>query len=64
MATRTGDDFDRPGFEGQRGLEPPSYLPRAAGLYSEVTWDRDWSRASRPVRSRRDDAETPPPSAE
>jgi hypothetical protein len=64
MATRTSGGSDRGGFENRRGLEPASYLPRTAGLYSEVTWDRDWSRASRPARPSRDDAETPTPPSE
>jgi hypothetical protein len=56
MSTRKlGLDRARP--EGRRTIEPSPFPARAAGLYSEVVWDRSWAASSRERRAALADAD-------
>jgi len=42
MSTRRIGSLDRARPESRRSAPPP-FAARAAGLYSEVVWDRNWA---------------------
>jgi hypothetical protein len=46
MLSHTTDGLERPRLPRRRGVEPSAFTARAAGLYSEVVWDRSWAAPS------------------
>ena len=48
MAIHNPDALDQSQLQRRRVPEPSSITARTAGLYSEVVWDRDWSRPASP----------------
>ncbi len=61
MPTRTTDGLDRTRRDVRADLEPSLYTARAAGLYSEVVWDRSRVAAERPARRPANDGAAPHP---
>lgn len=51
MAMRSTDRLDRVRLAGRRDREPLPFTARAAGLYSEVVWDRNWTEPSLRTRA-------------
>lgn len=43
MSIQGTDGLDRPRLRRRGGLAPSPFTARAAGLYSEVVWDRSWA---------------------
>lgn len=44
MSIQGTQELDRPRLPQRSGLAPSPSTARAAGLYSEVIWDRSWAR--------------------
>jgi len=51
MSTRRTSGLDRLRPESRSNLEPSPFGARAAGLYSEVVWDRSWAVPARDKRA-------------
>ena len=60
MSIQRTDGLDRPRLPRRRGLEPSPFTARAAGLYSEVVWDRSWSTPSPTKRAAATEADHHP----
>lgn len=46
MSSHSTDGLERSRLPRRRGVEPSAFTARAAGLYSEVVWDRSWAAPS------------------
>ncbi len=51
------DGLDRPRLPRRKGLAPSPFTARAAGLYSEVVWDRSWAAPAPGKQSAATDAD-------
>lgn len=46
MSIQGTDELDAPRLAHRRDLAPSPFTARAAGLYSEVVWDRSWATST------------------
>ncbi|HYC98042.1 hypothetical protein [Brevundimonas sp.] len=64
MTMRSTDRLDRTRLAGRRDREPSPFTARAAGLYSEVVWDRNWTEPSPRTRAAMNDGDHQAPPLE
>lgn len=57
MSIQGTEGLDQPRNPRRRALAPPPVTARAAGLYSEVVWDRSWTTPSSGKRSAANEAD-------